>query len=358
MKSVCLHLFWAALCLLGGGRAMGQATVYLADNTRVPGQIESVTHQAVTVIPANQTAPVSYERSKVLALFNRKGDFLLLDSASKAPDSIAVKRFLNPDAKDLEADIIIARNGKSVVAHITGEDMNKVYYEARGGVRFDAEKPKLAAVVRKDGRHQVFGPIGPVLPALRAAASDMPALRTQAMEMKVVKVKEGDDDLPFEKNLFERKILQKVDDLGRYVRIIADKQTALDEANRTIGLACGLFLDEDRLVEVSQPGKGSEIYKIRQYLNKLKLLRYQDVRVSWYNVSFVSKLRLGPDGRYYGTVSFDQRFEGYQEGKMVYSDKVRKNIEVVVDKYKKTVDGQEQEGWEVYLSDIGVKRSV
>ncbi|MEJ1928748.1 hypothetical protein WDZ92_00550 [Nostoc sp. NIES-2111] len=359
MKSLHTLLILLVLVLgLSAGRTYGQATVYLADNSRVPGQIEMVTPREVKVIPTNQTEVQTIERAKVLALFNSKGDFLLLDSGSKAPDSVAVRRFLHPDEQDLEADIIIARNGKSVVAHITGEDMNKVYYEARGGVRFDAEKPKLAAVVRKDGRHQVFGPMAPVLPALRTASADMPKLREEAKTMKLVKIKEGDAELPFDKNLFERKILQKVDDLGRYVRIIADKQTPLDEANRTINLACGLFLDEERLVEVSQPNKASEIYKVRQYLNKLKLLRYQDVRVSWYNVSFVSKMRLGPDGRYYATVSFDQKFEGFQEGKLVYSDKVRKNIEVIIDKYKKMVDGVEQEGWEVYLSDIGVKRSV
>jgi hypothetical protein len=343
---------------LGAGRAAGQATVYLKDNSRVAGQIVDVTDAAVRIIPANQADAQDLPRATVAALFNRKGDFLLLDSGSKAPQAEGIRRFLNPDEKDMEADIIIAQNGKSTVAHITGEDMNKIYYEARGGVRFDADKPRLAAVIRRDGRHAVYGPIAPALPALRSNVDELPSLKMQAREMKVVKIKEGDVDLPFDKNLFERKILQKVDDLGRYVRIIADKQTPLDEANRTINLASGLFLDEERLIEVSQPNKPSEIYKIRQYLNKLKLLRYQDVRVSWYNVSFVSKMRKGPDGRYYATVSFDQKFEGFQEGKLVYSDKIRKNIEVIIDKYKKVVDGVEQDGWEVYLSDIGVKRSV
>ena len=342
---------------MGQARAQ-QATVYLADGGRIPGQVQHVGRQSVDLVPEGQTALRQVPRAQVLALFNRKGDFLLLDSASKAPDSVAVRRFLNPADPALEADIIVARNGKSTVAHITGEDMNRVYVEARGGVRFDWEKQKLAAVIRRDGRHQVFGPIGPLMPALRTASAEMAGLKEQAQTMKLVKVQEGDTDLPFDKNLFERKILQKVDDLGRYVRIIADKKTELDEANRTINLACALFLDEDRLVEVTQPNRDSELYKIRQYLNKLKLLRYQDVRVSWYNVSFVSKLRLGPDGRYYGTVSFDQKFEGYQEGKLVYADKVRKNIEIVVDKYKKVVDGREEDGWEVFLSDIGVKRSV
>jgi hypothetical protein len=337
--------------------AFGQATVYLVDNSRVPGQLVDITPDAIRIVPASGTEQ-TIPRGKALAVFNRKGDFLLLDSAANLPNAAGIKVFLNPDDGDLEADIIIALNGKSTVGHITGEDMNNIYCEARGGVRYEWEEKDLAAVVRKDGRHQVFGPIGPAMSALRLTADQMASLKDQARAMKQIKVQEGDADLPFDKNLFERKILQKVDDLGRYIRIIADKQTPLDEANSTISRAVALFLDEDRLLEVSVPGKPSEIYKIRQYLNKLKLLRYQDVRISWYNVSFVSKMRLGPDGRYYATVSFDQKFEGFQEGKLVYSDKIRKNIEVIIDKYKKVVDGLEQEGWEVYLSDIGVKRSV
>ena len=358
IKRLILCLFLALPIGFATLPAMGQAVVYLADNSRVPGQINNITADAILITPANGSAEQSILRTQVLAVFNRKGDFLLLDSASKPPTAEGITRFLNPDDANLEADIIIALNGKSTVAHVTGEDMNNLYCEARGGVRYEWEKKDLAAVVRKDGRHNVFGPIGPAMSALRLTSDQMGNLKNQAREMKLIKVQEGDADLPFDKNLFERKILQKVDDLGRYIRIIADKQTPLDEANRTINLATGLFLDEDRLIEVSVPTKPSEIYKIRQYLNKLKLLRYQDVRISWYNVSFVSKMRLGPDGRYYATVSFDQKFEGFQEGKMVYSDKIRKNIEVIIDKYKKMVDGVEQEGWEVYLSDIGVKRSV
>ena len=346
------------MLMLCVGKAGAQATVYQTDNSKVEGQIVDITDQAVKIIPVNKTNEEAIPRAQVLALFNRKGDFLLLDSASKAPAADGIKRFLNPDEKDLEADIIIAQNGKSTVGHITGEDMNNIYCEARGGVRFEWEKKKLAAAIRKDGRHQVFGPLGPNMGALRTNADQLANLKMQAREMKLIKVVEGDAELPFDKNLFERKILHKVDELGRYIRIIADKQTPLDEANRAINLATGLFLDEDRLIEVTQPNKPSEIYKIRQYLQKLKLLRYQDVRVSWYNVSFVSKMRLGPDGRYYATVSFVQKFEGFQEGKLVYSDKIRKNIEVIIDKYKKVVDGVEQDGWEVYLSDIGVNRSV
>jgi len=68
----------------------------------------------------------------------------------------------------------------------------------------------------------------------------------------------------------------------------------------------------------------------------------------------VSDLKPGPDGNFYGVVSFEQVFRGYRDGKLVYSDITRKNATVVLKTYQKSVEGTTRSIWDVLLSDVGV----
>jgi hypothetical protein len=62
----------------------------------------------------------------------------------------------------------------------------------------------------------------------------------------------------------------------------------------------------------------------------MRTMPYDNVRVSWSNISYISNLRKGMDGNYYGIISFDQYFEGIKDGKVTYRDQTRKNVEVVL----------------------------
>ena len=61
------------------------------------------------------------------------------------------------------------------------------------------------------------------------------------------------------------------------------------------------------------------------------------------------------DGNYYGTVSFEQVFRGFIDGRIVYEDLTKKSATVVLKAYEQNKEGSTTDAWDVMLSDIGVK---
>ena len=153
--------------------------------------------------------------------------------------------------------------------------------------------------------------------------------------------------------IYSRKALQKTADLGTYLTIISDRNNSLEDANKAVELAVKLFVNEDAEVEVSSK-EGRSRYKVRAYLNRLKLLKYDKVEISWTDISYVSDLKKGVDGNYYGVITLQQRFKGFIDNKVVYGDLTEKNIEVILTPYEKEIDGVKEQMWDVFLSDVGV----
>lgn len=159
--------------------------------------------------------------------------------------------------------------------------------------------------------------------------------------------------LEIDQETYSRKALQKTADLGTYLAIISDRNNSLEEANKAVELAVKLFINEDAQIEVSSQ-EGRNRYKVRSYLNRLKLLKYDKIEISWTDISYVSDLKKGIDGNYYGVITLQQRFKGYLDNQVVYGDLTEKNIEVMVVAYQKETDGVQQQKWDVFLSDVGV----
>jgi len=155
---------------------------------------------------------------------------------------------------------------------------------------------------------------------------------------------------------YKAKILKKVVDLETYIKAIVDKYAR--NRTKSIDLACRLFVDEKAKVFTSSMEGARTGRPIRRYLEGLMNLSYDQVEVEWTNIQYVSGLREGPDGRFYGTVHIEQRFEGYIDGRLVYGDVTEKNITVVLEAYE-IVDAQGNANtrWDVFLSDIGVEQT-
>lgn len=160
-------------------------------------------------------------------------------------------------------------------------------------------------------------------------------------------------DIDFDE--FSDKALQKIDDFTGYLSIISSKETFPESANQAIDLAVELFVNEDVIVEVSTVGYAESVKrKIRDYLTRLKLLKYDKVEIQWADINYVSNFRKAPDGNYYGTLTVKQTFRGYKDNQVVYSDVTQKDVEVVIKGMEKAVQGQKEMVWDVLLSDIGV----
>jgi hypothetical protein len=163
------------------------------------------------------------------------------------------------------------------------------------------------------------------------------------------------DELAIDFDEFSDKALQKIEDFTAFISIIASKETFPESANQAIDLALELFVDENVLVEVSTKGYNEVIKrKIRDYLNRLKLLKYDRVEIKWADINYVSNFRKGPDGNYYGSITVKQTFQGYKDNQVVYSDVTQKDVEIVIKGMEKSIQGQKAMVWDVLLSDIGV----
>ncbi|MFK7922201.1 MAG: hypothetical protein AB8H47_09600 [Bacteroidia bacterium] len=159
-------------------------------------------------------------------------------------------------------------------------------------------------------------------------------------------------------DIFQDKALKMTAELERYVITISQSGTAYERALNTIDLACLLFIDEESAVEVSSISQENVIsYTIREYLEHLMEMKYDKVEISWANIKYISKLRLGADGNYYGTISIEQKFTGYLGERAIYEDTTIKNIEIVLKTYEKIIAGKSVKQWDVLLGDIGVQET-
>jgi len=154
---------------------------------------------------------------------------------------------------------------------------------------------------------------------------------------------------------FEEKAEKKTAQFTDYLKVLCNKTAGYEELDKAVNQAVTLFVNEDAMVEVSSNNRNAVLrLKIRDYLKKVKQIQYDRVDVKWTHVQYVSDLKPGPDGNLYGTVSFEQEFRGYRDGKLVYSDVTLKHANVVLKTYNKSYEGSTRKIWDVLLSDIGV----
>jgi hypothetical protein len=152
---------------------------------------------------------------------------------------------------------------------------------------------------------------------------------------------------------YREKVLEKVNALQIYIERIIDKT----EVNRqkSVDMACRLFVNEQAMVIATSLNSPSSARPIRKYLNGLMAMSYDKVEIEWTNIQYISDLRRGPDGKYFGFVHIEQKFKGFLDGRLIYGDVTEKIMTVVLETYE-VVDpmGNSNTRWDIFLSDIGV----
>ena len=348
--------------------------------------------------------PFQKELNRILVVFNKNGNYLI--PADMETDTSLARKFLEGKPTERLADLVVLTDGKVLAGALMSEGPDQITIRTTQADRsFPFEK--VAAIIRKSGSHRLVVAPSAAAEGLRLAQSRItPAiLRTQVevplsglalqpaskefgmptepgglsgkadekyideqlkmdAEAKAASEREleaaaAKAKVPIATKDYEAKVKRKVLELGNYVGVIANAQTDIGQANSAIGQALTLFIDPKMsTVEVAYTGEDNiKIFDIEGYLTRLKLLRrqYQSVKVTWSNISFITELMRGSDGMYHGAVAFDQAFEGFSEGKVVYRDITKKIVAVKLKSYNKLVDGESKEQWDVFLSDIGVR---
>ncbi|MEO5572524.1 MAG: hypothetical protein ABIT08_10355 [Bacteroidia bacterium] len=163
------------------------------------------------------------------------------------------------------------------------------------------------------------------------------------------------------KNDMQQKALVKCRQFGDYNKTITNPNSNQDLINNAIESSVALFVNEDSKVEVSnKKSEEAKTYTVRKYLLKLSALNsfYDKIEISGSRYYIVNGLRKGPDGNYYGLVSYEQIFTGYKDNKIAYSDITKKNIIVMVRKISKMEEGSMKTVWDVLLKDVQIVETL
>jgi hypothetical protein len=347
---------------------------------------------------------------RVLILFNSDGDYLVPSQMDSTNPNIRIflNRFFSTRGAVRSKDQVFTLQRTVVEVKIDREDDNNIYWA--GG---QMGKKDIAAIIYTDGNSKVLCPIAEAAEVLGAChrtplnlgvASDLVATReapsentketpanskespantresssntretpatTKESEPVLTAVKgtggtaQQDSSINSRVNAllggvsrqeFVAKAEKKTAQFTDYLKVLCDKSAGYEELDKAISQAVSLFVNEDAMVEVSSNNRNSIFrLKIRDYLRKVKQVQYDRIEVKWTHVQYVSDLKPGPDGNLYGTVSFEQEFQGYRDGKLVYSDVTLKHANVVLKTYSKTYEGSTRKIWDVLLSDVGV----
>ncbi len=307
----------------------------------------------------------AFGRENFILLVNRRGDFLVIEELNKMNqknEAEAREAFLTGVGVPREGnsfDLIIKKSSvekispvKVIKADISYESDELVNFKNAKGTLESLNKNVLLCIVYKDGAHKLLTSsmivadyITEIRTALGEAEKNAPAApkKTGSVRLTTEQVAE-----------FSGKGLKKVEQFADYLKIIVDKSKPGDEKDQAIDLAMKLFLNNAKIEISSVTRNGSNKMDIRQYLNNLKILRYESVNVSWSQIAYVKDLVEETDGSYSGIISAYQTFEGTKNGGIEYQDVTKKEAKVKLSRYNKQKEGKLEKEWDILIGDIRV----
>ncbi|MCF2490486.1 hypothetical protein [Dyadobacter sp. CY347] len=360
--------------MLISSAAMAQDRIWLDNGNPVQAKLSRAMDSKLEWIAADGI-PRIYHRKRFLVVFSGSGQFMVIselnENATKAQTQI--EAFYKSPPRNVSQDIIVKSVPLTIITGtISYESDEVINYMTMEGNAASIGKEEVAAVIYRDGRHEILRDVVDVAPLLALAHKDIEKKEREMVQMRQQKPKVSDSPKkekpqppkepakPFlsdtEYKEYSEKGIRRVDEFNSYLRIIANKSLKAEEKNKAVQQALSLF-EPQATVAVSS-AKGVKKYPVKEYLNRLKLLPYSKINITWNEVKYVSELKQEADGNYYGIIAGQQVFEGFAaNGKVAYGDITRKNVRVKLESYQKTVDGKDTVNWEVLLGNIGVETS-
>ncbi|NIJ51156.1 hypothetical protein [Dyadobacter arcticus] len=371
-----MKYFVTLICVFLTLASVAQDRIWLDNGNPVQAKLSRAMDSKLEWIAADGI-PRIYHRKRFLVVFAASGQFMVIselsENASKAQNQI--EAFYKSPPRNVSQDIIIKSVPLTVMAgSISYESDEVINYLTSEGNAASISKEEVAAVIYKDGRHEILRDVVDVAPLLALAHKEIEKKEREIVrkeqekpktQQPVAKQQEKPEPpkepaKPFltatEVKDYSAKGIRRVDEFTSYLRIIGNKSMKSEEKNKAVQQALSLF-EPQATVAVSS-SKGVKKYPVKEYLNRLKLLPYSKINITWNEVKYVSELKQEADGNYYGIIAAQQVFEGFAaNGKVAYGDITKKNIRVKLESYQKTIDGKDTVNWEVLLGNIGVETS-
>lgn len=351
--------------------AYGQDRIWLDNGNPVPGRLTRAMDGKLEWLAADGV-PRLYNKKRFLVIFASNGQFMVVselnDNVTKAQAQIEM--LYKAPIRKVAQDIIIKSVPLTVIGGtISYESDEVINYVTATGSPASIHKEEVAAVIYKDGRHSIVRDVVDVAPLLGLAHKEIVKKEQEPLPKAVVKplvatdkkqsaMKEPEKPILSEADYkeYSEKGILRVHEFNNYLKVIGDKSLRADEKNRAVQQALNLF-EPSATVAVSS-SRGVKKYPVKEYLNRLKLLPYSKVNITWNEVKYVSALKQEADGNYYGLITGQQVFEGYgADGKTIaYGDVTKKSVRVKMESYQKTIDGNSITNWEVLLGNIGMEQ--
>jgi hypothetical protein len=156
------------------------------------------------------------------------------------------------------------------------------------------------------------------------------------------------------KEEFKNKALAKIKEFQNCLYILCDPGSTNVALDNAVDQATSLFID-GAIIEVSSVHSDEKKHLgVRDFLEKLRNLPYDRIIITFSHVDYVSNIRKGADGKYYGLVSFEQTFRAYRDGRLIYVDETKKTTEVQLVVYERNLRGNSVQQWDVMLSDVEI----
>ena len=177
-----------------------------------------------------------------------------------------------------------------------------------------------------------------------------------------------------EKQELQLRAKQKIEDFQGHLATIASRNMSATNKNAARKAALDLFIGKgesymfedsygNRLkhdavkMQVSSKTTGRINTRLmKNYLTSLaNLSQYTKVVIEDADVVRVDNIRETGDGKYEAVAYFSQKFCGYRDGRLVYTDVTEKKVKIYVEKQTVPMpDGNQQVIWQVLLGDIYV----
>ena len=347
--------------------AFAQDMIYLTDGTKIPGKIVEIDANKVKFknLANPNSQPFVRNLNYVRVAFNAVGNYIVFDPANPLKDADK-KEFILNSIYQRPFDILVDNKGTVIPVSIIEDNDNEVAAVYKGK-ELHYKKADFLLVIRKNGSHEFYSSVDKAIPFLGPGKQVIRDILSQPMgkdeasvtaaKIQIAKKDDGEFIAP-DLALFGTKSLQKTEEFTNYLQAISSVSTDRAAAVKSIDQACGLFLNEQARVEVSSTAANAipKKYFIRDYLTRLMIKsgQYDKVNIEYADINYASKFRKGPDGNYYGTVTFVQKFQGFVDGNLVYGDQTTRNLTIVIKHYEKAINGQIVAGWDVFLDDMGI----
>ncbi|MEM8886944.1 MAG: hypothetical protein AAGD28_03080 [Bacteroidota bacterium] len=357
-----------ALCILWNVLSTRAADIiYTKSGERLEAKVHIV---GINWINYEQDGEVLHIRKeKVALIFSENGDYYIFEHSLR-------DGFLRASFDNDYYHKLIDKDGNMIPLKTCMVYRDRVQYSHLLEDKEQQSIPieKVSMILYRDKSHQFFGSSGEVAENLLqyhkqnggelVASNEHQRVKASESEGKpksapAISFEKKSNTLPIDEAEFKRKATLRTEELTNYIRLISDKSTPALEANKAIDQAVQLFVGEESVVEVSSVNRvETQRYQIRNYLQHLKLLKYDKVEITWAEVNYVGDIRKGTDGNYYGYVSFVQVFRGFKDGEVAYEDMTEKRVEVMFKGYSKFEKGQKADHWDVLLSNIKVEQTI